>query len=608
MSSSEDYRLARASGVGETEPRNPTIGAAVRRLAPVMADQYSAIATAFVATIVASSAGLFAPYLIGRTVDLYIRNGDYSGVLRSASFLLVAYLAGLVATYVQTQRMGFVGRRIVFNLRNAIFNKLQELPLDFFNQNKAGDLISRINNDTDKLNIFFAQALVQLSANLFLMAGAAVMLVSLNPRLGVAALAPAAAVFVLTRATGGLVKALNTASLQSLGALSGEIQEGMSNFRVIVAFNRVDHLERQFKAANDRNYDASIRAGIANTFFVPLYGLAYSAAQLVVLAYGFSLITAGQFTVGLLIGFLLYVNSFYLPMRQLAAVWSSFQLAMASFDRISNVLALESNLPQLPAAGAEGMLAIDADAISPAEPRRPVLAFDHVGFGYVKDQLILRDATFALDAGKTYALVGPTGGGKTTTASLMARLYDPDAGLVLLDGRDIRTITPEERVRRIGFILQEPFLFTGTIRDNIVYGNERLKDTREADLMALLTSKGLDPLLVRFEQGLSTKVTAAGEGVSLGQKQLIAFIRAVLREPEILILDEATANIDTVTEQLLEQILRGLPASTTKVVIAHRLNTIENADEIFFINAGEITPAGSMDHALDMLLHHHRAS
>ena len=217
-------------------------------------------------------------------------------------------------------------------------------------------------------------------------------------------------------------------------------------------------------------------------------------------------------------------------------------------------------------------------------------------------------STFALQRGKTYALVGPTGGGKTTTASLMARLYDPTEGRVLLDGRDIRSYSAEDRTRRIGFILQEPVLFTGTIRDNIVYGHPELEKLSNEELFAHLTKKNLASLLSRFEQALATPVTAGGVGVSLGQKQLIAFMRAVLRDPEILVLDEATANIDTVTEQLLEQILRELPPTTTKVVIAHRLNTIENADEIFFINSEEITPAGSMEHALELLLHGKRAS
>lgn len=572
-----------------------SVGAALARLSPLLASERQRVVISFVATIVASVAGLVAPTIIGRAVDVYIRGGDYAGVLRSASLLLVAYFAGLVATYVQTRQMGTVGRHVLFNLRNALFTKLQQLPVEFFNQNKAGDLISRINNDTDKLNQFFAQALVQLAANGFLMAGAAIFMVSLNVPLGLAALAPAAAVFLLTRATGAWIKRKNTASLQSLGALSGEIQESTSNFRVIVAFNRVDYFRQQFNVANERNYAAAVSAGIASNVFVPVYGLAFNLAQLVVLGYGFYLISHGAVTVGLLIGFLLYVNSFYLPLRQLAAIWASFQLAMASLDRISEVLALEPNLPQLP-----------TDTAPPGP--HPVLAFEHVAFRYRGGTPVLDDATFALERGKTYALVGPTGGGKTTTASLMARLYDPTSGRVLLDGRDIRSFTPEERAKTIGFILQEPFLFTGTVRDNIAYGNTELQALSNDQLMTRLAARNLSGLLARFEQGLDTKVTTIGDGVSLGQKQLIAFMRAVLRDPAILILDEATANIDTVTEQLLEQILRELPPATTKVVIAHRLNTIENADQIFFINGGEITLAGSMDDALHLLRHDKRAS
>jgi ATP-binding cassette, subfamily B, bacterial len=203
--------------------------------------------------------------------------------------------------------------------------------------------------------------------------------------------------------------------------------------------------------------------------------------------------------------------------------------------------------------------------------------------------------------------VGPTGGGKTTTASLIARLYDPTSGTVFLDGRDIRSYEPAERVKKIGFILQDAFLFSGTVRDNILYGNDKYAEIATADLEALLKERGLDMLMERFDKGLDTVVTAGGS-LSLGQRQLIAFIRAVLREPEILILDEATANIDTVTEKVLEDILSKLPKSTTKVVIAHRLNTIANADDIFFVNSGELREAGSMEHAVELLLHGKRKS
>ncbi|MEQ1869217.1 MAG: ABC transporter ATP-binding protein [Vicinamibacterales bacterium] len=569
---------------------------ALQRLAPLMAGERRRLTIAFVATLVASGSALVAPVIISRAVDTYIRNRDFPGVLQQAGLLLLSYLAGLVATYVQTLQMGKVGRYVLFNLRNALFTKLQQLPVDFFNQNKAGDLISRINNDTDRLNQFFSQALVQLAGNVFLMAGAAIFLVSLHVRLGLATLVPALGVLLLTKATGAWVRHRNRASLRALGALSGEVQESTSNFRVILAFNRVDYFRQQFATVNEQNYHAAVDAGLATNIYIPIYGLAFNLAQLAVLAYGFSLIAAGQLTLGLLIGYLLYVNNFYMPLRQLAAIWSSLQLALASIDRISEVLSLEPNLPQLPADNAA------------REAGTAVLAFDHVRFHYPGGMEVLRDATFTLDRGKTYALVGPTGGGKTTTASLMARLYDPTGGRVLLDGRDIRTYSPADRAKRIGFILQEPFLFTGTLRDNLVYGNDDLLTLSNQQLEDRLAARHLSALLARFEQGLDTQVTSASEGVSLGQKQIVAFIRAVLRDPEILVLDEATANIDTVTEQLLEQILRELPPTTTKVVIAHRLNTIENADEIFFINAGEITRAGSMANALDLLMHGKRES
>jgi ATP-binding cassette, subfamily B, bacterial len=590
----------------DSPQQSASIGTALKRMAPLLSDEKRIVALAFVAMLVTSASSLLGPAIIGRTVDTYFRNGDFRGVLISAAILLGIYLCGLLASYFQTLAMGTVGRTVLFKLRNALFTKLQDLPLAFFNQNKAGDLISRINNDTDKLNLFFSQSLVQLAGNLFMMAGAAIFLLVLNIRLGIAALVPAVGVLIFTKAISGWVKRKNLRSLQSLGGMSAEIQESLANFKVIVAFNRLDYFREKFKEANQTNFAASLAGGIANGIFMPVYGFAFNLAQIVVLSYGIYLITGGSLTVGLLIGFLLYVNSFYLPLRQLAVLWSSFQLALAAVDRISEVLALESNMPTFAAAASEPSYGVSghdgADSFS-------VLEFENVRFSYVggKEE-VLKNATFRLRRGKTYALVGPTGGGKTTTASLMARLYDPTGGRVFLDGRDIRSYLPEERTSKVGFILQEPFLFTGTVRDNVLYGNEQFRNYSDDELVATLNNRNVGALLSRFEQGLQTKVMSIGDAISLGQKQIIAFMRAVLRDPEILILDEATANIDTVTEQQLEQILDRLPPSTTTVIIAHRLNTIANADEIFFINSGEITPAGSMQHALDMLMHGKRVS
>jgi len=230
------------------------------------------------------------------------------------------------------------------------------------------------------------------------------------------------------------------------------------------------------------------------------------------------------------------------------------------------------------------------------------MSFRNVSFSYTPGNEILKNVSFDLERGKTYAFVGPTGGGKTTTASLMSRLYDPTSGEILLNGKDIRSMDSGNRTAKIGFILQEPFLFTGTIRENILYGNECFNNLTNEELINELKEVGLDGLLERFDGGLNSRINSSGDGISLGQKQLIAFIRAVLRRPDLLILDEATANIDTVTEQLLDEILNKLPASTTRIIIAHRLNTIENADEIYFINSGSVTKAGSMQDAVNLLM------
>ena len=570
-----------------------SLRAGIKRFVPVIVPERRYLAVAVAAMLVSSGATLIGPVIIGRAVDTYVRLKDSRGLLLSAALLLAVYVIGVVASYTQIRTMGGVGRRVLFTVRNVVFAKLQELPLAFFTENKAGDLISRLNNDTDKLNQFVAQALMQFVSSLFLMTGVAIFVLSLNFRLGIAALLPAIGVFAVTKATGAWVKRRNMRSMQTLGGLSAEVQESLHNFKVVVAFNRLDYFQRKFKAANDTNYAASVAAGFANNIFMPMYGFAHNLAMLLVLAYGIILIGATETTAGLLIGFLLYVNNFYGPMRQLATVWSSFQLALAALDRISEVLALESDMPVL--------------AAGPPESTS-ILQFRRVHFQYPGGKEVLHDITLELEKGTVYALVGPTGGGKTTTASVMARLYDPTTGSIFLEGRDIRSLPPAERARKIGVIPQEPFLFTGTVRDNIVYGNEDYAHCSTEQLVAVLERSNLSGLLSRFPEGLQTKVASSGNSISLGQKQLIAFMRATLRNPELLILDEATANIDTITEQLLEEILAKLPSQTTKVIIAHRLNTIDKVNQIFFVNSGAITLAGSMEHALEMLLHEKRAS
>lgn len=549
---------------------------------------------ALIAILVNSGLLLLGPLLVGHTVDTYIRTKQFHGVLIFGGILLVMYMIAMVTGYTQTRLMGGVGQRMLYTLRNAIFNKLQELPVSFFNQNKAGDLISRVNNDTDKLNQFFSQSLMQFIGSIVTMIGAGIFLLSINLELGAATLSPAVVIVLFTMALSPWVKGKNARNLKSVGGMSAEIQESLNNFKVIIAFNRRDYFRKRFNEANAENYNTAIGAGLANNIFVPVYGLLSSIAQLITLLFGIYLISTGNFTLGLLVSYIAYTTNFYNPLRQLAALWTSFQVAMASWDRISQILSLDSDLKQI---------AVNESITSDA-----LLEFKNVHFSYDESKEILHNINLRFEKGKTYALIGPTGGGKTTTASLISRLYDATKGAVLLNGKDIRSFSAEERTQKIGFILQEPFLFTGTVKENILYGNSQYKEVSDTQLEKIIEEANLNALLAIFDEGLNTQITSGSDSISLGQKQLIAFMRAVLRNPELLILDEATANIDTITEQLLGSILNKLSKETTLVIIAHRLNTIENADEIYFVNEGEVQKAGTLNDALNMLLKGKRVS
>lgn len=581
-----NYDLSQAT---DKMPGKLPVLASLRKLISIISGERRNLIIAFTAIFLNAGLSLAGPYIVGYTIDNHVQAKDYHGVLLFAGILLIMYVLAFAVNYAQMRMMGGIGQRMLFSLRNSVFNKLQELPLDFFNQNKAGDLISRINNDTDKVNQFFSQSLMQFIGSLITMTGAVILLLAINLPLGVAALSPAILLWIFTRSVSPWIRRKNEASLVSLGNLSAEIQESLANFRVVVAFDRRDYFRKRFAEVNNDNYKKSVQAGIANTILTPVYTFASNVGQLIVLSLGIWLIIKGYFSIGLLISFIAYISNFYNPLRQMAALWANFQLALAAWDRISHLLSFENNLE-----------VIDDRS---GDRNAPYLHFRDVSFSYPNGKEVLHNVSFDLRRGRTYAFVGPTGGGKTTTASLIARLYDAANGTILLDGRDIRSYNPCERALKIGFILQEPVLFSGTVRDNIMYGNPECAGFSNDQLEQALKDVQLAGLLKRFDKGLDTPVMTSGDGLSLGQKQIIAFMRAILRKPELLILDEATANIDTVTEQQLEAILKKLPETTTRVIIAHRLNTIENADEIFFVNSGEIVAAGSFDKALNLLMH-----
>ncbi len=567
--------------------KNKNFLSSVKKMFGLMKDEKKGVIVSLVFIILDAVISTGWPVIISYIIDSCIANRDMKMMFILSGVLLGLYIIQWWLQCKQGLIMGGVGKRILFNIRNKVFKKLQELPVAFFNQNKVGDLISRINNDTEKLSQFFAQAFMQFFQSLASMVGIGVFVIVLNPRLGVISFIPAIFMLIITNILSGWIKRRNIKELQVTGDISAEIEENLDNFKVIAVFNRADYLNDRFDKINNENFKVSFKTGVANGVLNPIFLMSSNVAQIITLCFGIIFITKGDFTAGLLISYLLYVDKFYSPLRRFANIWSIIQSSLAALDRIYEILNLESDIK-----------VIDNPEIISSNN---ILEFRDVSFKYNDDKVIFENINLSLEKGKTYALVGPTGGGKTTTALLMSRLYDPTSGKVFLNGKDIRGFSFEEKSKKIGYILQEPFLFTGTIKDNIVYGNEKYLGISDEDLINVLKEKDLDGLLDNFADGINTEIIYGRDNISLGQKQIVAFIRVILRDPEILILDEATANIDTVTEQILEDIINKISSDTTKIIIAHRLNTIENADKIFFVNR-EIKLAGSFENAVDMLM------
>jgi len=567
--------------------------AALQSLLRILPGEQKSMWRGGAAILLNSTSNLLSPFIIGYAIDRYVQQKWYAGVAAASGVLFLLYATAFCASHFQNKIMGGIGLRLLFTLRNALFDKLQLLPVAFFNANQAGDLIFRVNCDLEKLNNFVSQSLMGFMGSTFMLIGSGAFLLALNAKLAMVALVPALFILLFTWLTAPWVKHKNALNLQSASELSAQVHENLNNFRLFAAFNRRDYMRQRFAEANQRQYRTAVRAALANNLFLPMYGFFGNAAQLITLVYGLYQVAAGTFTVGLLVSSLLFTSFLYNAARMLATLWTNFQHAATGWSRILEILSLPVDLP----------------VQSPAAPEPSAFVeFRNVRFGYGDSEAVIDNVSLRMERGKTYAIVGPTGGGKTTLASLMVRLYDPDQGTVWLAGRDLRTYAPEERASRIGFILQDPFLFTGTVRENILYGNEMYQHYDHAHLQQALWSANLHKLTRFFENGLDTPVSSLAGGISLGQKQLIAFMRAVLRKPDLLILDEATANIDPETEQLLDEILDRLPATTTRVIIAHRLNTIANADEIYFINTGRVTLAGSLTDAVDLLLRESRLS
>ncbi len=536
-----------------------------------------------------SAVNTASPFLISKAIDKYITFGDVVGLLNIIYILAGLATINIFTGYMQGMLIGRISQRTLYRLKEALFAKLQSLPIAFFNQNKAGDLMSRINNDTDKINQFLSQWIGQFVGVMFSLVGIVGFSLYLNWKLSLVMMSMVVFIYLVTQFFSSTIRKQNRKNLEANSDFSTSLQENLTNFKVVAAYGKRDYLENHLDKTNNATFKSALGAGFANRVFEPTYELFGAIALILVLSYGFYLISIGSATVGVLIAFVAYTQRFYDPMKTLATAFGAIQLATAAWIRLQEIFSLKNNLR--------------TDSIGGDKTGKPKLRLElkKVSFSYDDKKMIIENANLSFEPGKTYALVGPTGGGKSTLANIMAHLYEPTEGYVYLNGKDMITYSQEETAREISVILQDPILFTGTVAENILYANTDFKDMSIADLNRILEHKGFKEVVKRFENGLETSVKQNGAGLSIGQKQLISFMRAILREPKLLILDEATANIDTVTEAVLNKTLDALPPETTKIIIAHRLNTIKEADEIMFVNGRHVTPAGSYDAAIEMI-------
>ncbi len=524
----------------------------------------TSIALAMSAAVLAAGLQLWAPALVAAAIDGPIAEGDLAGLARYAGILLAVAAAAFVAQGSQVYRLGGVGQRVVFDLRKALFDKLLTLPVGFFTTEQTGDLISRLANDSEKLAQFFSMSLSRFVGSLVTTVGAGLCLLGVNLKLGAVALAPALLMLIGTGILAPKLRSLNRTSLEAGGQLSARVTEGLEQFRVVVAFDRRDLLVEDLERASATQFEAAKSAGYRNALLAPFYTFCSQCGQLLVLGYGLVLMAQDELTVGLLIAAMAYLSRFYDPLRQLAALWATLQAALSAYDRLQELLAREERLE------------VVSRPSEPAPGDAPLLEFDQVSFAYRPDEPVLHRISLRFRPGRTYALVGPTGGGKTTMASLMARLFDPTEGQVRFRGLPLQSLTAEERSQKIGYILQEPKLLGETVGENVSALPEEVAHL--------------------FPDGLATE----SDGLSAGQRQVVAFVRAVERQPELLILDEATANVDPATERLLELLLDRLPPTATTVVIAHRLQTVERAHRILFVNNGRTLEPEGLDAALEL--------
>ncbi len=557
-------------------------GATARRLVGEMASYRGRILIGFGFVVVGAVAQAVGPLLIGRAIDHAILRGDRPGLTRIMLALLAVYAVGTLASRGQVWQVGAIGQHVLASLRARLFDRFQRLPLGFYDRRPVGDLMSRVINDVDTLNQLLSQGLTQLVGSLFSLIGILIAMLTLDLPLALVSFLIIPIMLLVTTSFARRARTAFRTTRETVGDVTAELQEEITGVREAQAFNRTEENIARFRTRNAANRTANVQAVAITSAFSPVIDVLSTLATALVIGFGGYLVFHGNLTVGVLAAFLIYVQQFFRPIQLASQVYTQMQAALAGSERIYTILDEEPEAADPPGMPALGHVA-------------GAIAFAHVTFAYNLDQPVLHDVSFQIAAGQTVALVGQTGAGKTTIANLIPRFYDVTNGAVLVDGQDVRAVTRTSLRRQIAIVLQEPFLFSGTIAENIRYGN--LDATREQieDAARAVDAHGF---IAALPDGYDTVLGAGGGTLSQGQRQLLAFARAILAEPRILILDEATSNIDTRTEATIQRALGTLLAGRTSIVIAHRLSTIRSADLILVVEGGEIVERGTHDELL----------
>ncbi len=540
----------------------------------------------FLLVLVDTGIGLIGPFLIGRGIDaLSARHGqvNFSLLTTVTLVLLAAYLTDALLTLVQGWLMAGVSQRIVQDLRRTLFAKLQKLPISFFDRRTHGDLMSRLSNDIDNISTTISQSTTQLMAAVFMITGSLIMMLILSPLLTLASLVTIPLVFVLTRTIAGRTRSLFKEQQAVLGKLNGHIEENISGIHVVKAFNHEEEVISGFAKLNGELCKIGIKAQIWSGYIMPLMNVINNVGFAAVAGVGGVLAVKGLITVGVIASFLSYSRQFARPLNDIANTFNTLQTALAGGERVFEVLDETEEPADLPGAAV-------------LQNSRGDVVFEGVCFGYRPDVPILKDISFEAHSGSSTALVGPTGAGKTTVVNLLARFYDITAGKILIDGRDIREYTRDSLRRNFGIVLQDTYLFSETIRDNIRYG--RL-DASEEEIRRAAVMANADMFIQRLPHGYETVLTESGGNLSQGERQLLAIARAILAGPAILILDEATSNVDTRTELRIQEAMLKLMKGRTSFLIAHRLSTIQGADTIMVVKGGRIVECGNHHRLLE---------